>query len=227
MATSNQSDDKLCSFCDPSPIKAVTWCSDCDDCLCSDCLRQHKSSKLFKTHTTISLEDYNELTTVVQALNYHCEDHDEQLDLFCPIHSRPCCIRCSLISHKECAGVAPIKDFTPNVKSSQAMLDLEQTLKELGSLVKRHTDDKEDNIQQLLTRKKEICEEIHKIRKSLNDHLDPLQETLIRRINKTVDDVTLQLGDVKNSLTEIENRTSDITLEFNKIKEHESNLQTF
>jgi hypothetical protein len=33
------------------------------------------------------------------------------------------------------------------------------------------------------------------------------------------DDVTLQLGDVKNRLTEIENKTSDITLEFNKIKE--------
>ena len=36
-----------------------------------------------------------------------------------------------------------------------------------------------------------------------NDHLDQLQETLIGSINKTADDVTLQLGDVKNSLTEI------------------------
>ena len=75
--------------------------------------------------------------------------------------------------------------------------------------------------------KKGICEEIHKIRKSLNDHLDQLQETLIRSINKTVDDVTLQLGDVKNILTEIERETSDITLEFNKIKEHASDLQAF
>jgi predicted transcriptional regulator len=39
--------------------------------------------------------------------------------------------------------------------------------------------------------------------------------------------VTLQLDDVKNSLTEIENKISDITLEFNKIKEHASDLQTF
>jgi uncharacterized coiled-coil DUF342 family protein len=132
------------------------------------------------------------------------------------------------------------------------MLDLEQTLKELGSFVKSLTDDKEENIQQIqtrkkgicepehslcamrthliqhgrlctgqymwcgsswssqwwfmviqqiITRKKGICEEIHKIRTSLNDHLDQLQETLIRSINKTVDDVTLQLGDVKNSRT--------------------------
>jgi chromosome segregation ATPase len=96
-----------------------------------------------------------------------------------------------------------------------------------GSFAKRFTDDKEENIQQIITRKKGICEEIHKIRKSLNDHLDQLQETLIRSINKTVDDVTLQLGDVKNSVREIENKTSDITLEFNKIKEHASDLQTF
>jgi hypothetical protein len=149
MATSNQSDQKFCSFCDPSPIKAITWCFDCDDCL-----KQHKSSKLFKTHPTISLEDYKELLTVVQALNYHCEHHDEKLDLFCPVHSRPCCIRCSLTSHKEYSGVVPIKDFIQNVKSAPAMLDIEQTLKELGSFVNRLTDDKEENIQQILTRKK-------------------------------------------------------------------------
>jgi hypothetical protein len=50
---------------------------------------------------------------------------------------------------------------------------------------------------------------------------------LIGSINKILDDVTLQLGDVKHSLTEIENKISDITLEFIKIKEHASDLQTF
>jgi hypothetical protein len=52
------------------------------------------------------------------------------------------------------------------------MLDLEQTLKELGSFVRILTDNKEENIQEILIRQKEICVEIHKIRKSLNDHLD-------------------------------------------------------
>jgi hypothetical protein len=175
----------------------------------------------------MSLEDYKELPTVVQAMKHHCEDHDEPHNMYCPVHNRPCCIRCALTAHTECSGVAPITDFISNVKSSPAMLDLEQTLKELHSFVKRITDDKKENIQEILTRQKEICEEIHKIRKSLNDHLDQLQETLIGSINKTVDEVTLRLGDVKNSLTEIENRTSDITLEFSKIKEHASDLQIF
>jgi uncharacterized protein YoxC len=71
--------------------------------------------------------------------------------------------------------VAPITDFISNVKSSPDMLDLEQTLKELSSFVKRTTDDKKENIQEILTRQKEISEDIHKIRKSLNDHLDQLQ----------------------------------------------------
>ena len=227
METLNQSDEKFCSFCDPSPIKAMVWCSECDEFLCSDCLKHHKSSKLFKNHSTMSLEEYKELPTVVQAMNRHCEDHDEAHQMYCPVHDRPCCIMCVVTSHKECSGVAPLKEFIPNVKSSPAVLDLEQTLKELCSFVNRLTDDKEENIQEILTRKKEICEEIHKIRKSLNDHLDQLQETLIGSVNKTVDDVTLQLSDVKSSLTEIEKKTSDITLEFTKIKEHASDLQTF
>jgi alanyl-tRNA synthetase len=161
----------------------------------------------------MSLEDYKELPTVVQAMRYQCEDHDEPQQMYCPVHNRPYCIRCVLTAHKECSGVAPITDFISNVKSSSAMLDLEQTLKELSSFVKRTTDDRKENIQEIITRQKEINEDIHKIRKSLNDHLDQLQETLIGNINKTVDDVTLQLGDVKNSLTEIKNRTSDITAE--------------
>ena len=164
MATSNQSVEQFCSICDPSPIKAMGWCPECDDFLCSDCLKHHKSYKTSKNHSAMLLEDYKELPTVVQTLNYRCEDHDEKLDSFCPLHNRPCCIRCALTAHKECSGVAPITDFISNVKSSPAMLDLEQTLKELGSFVKRLTDDKEENIQQMLTRKKEICEEIHKIR---------------------------------------------------------------
>jgi hypothetical protein len=172
MATSNQPDEKFGSFCDPSPIKAMVWCSEFDDFLCSGCLKQHKSSKLFKNHSTISLEDYNELPTVVQTLSYHCEDHDEKFDSFCPVHNRPCCIRCVLTSHKTCTGLAPLKDFVPNVKPSPSMLDLEQTLKELSSFVNRFTGDKEENIQEILTRKKEIFEEIYKIRKSLNEHLD-------------------------------------------------------
>jgi Zn-dependent oligopeptidase len=67
---------------------------------------------------------------------------------------------CVLTAHTECSGVAPIANFISNVKSSPAMLDREQTLKELGSFDKIVTEDKEENIQEIITRKKEICEEI-------------------------------------------------------------------
>ena len=66
MATSNQSDAKFCSFCDLSPIKAMAWCSECGDFLCSDCLKHHKSFKLSRNHLTMGLGEYRELPTVVQ-----------------------------------------------------------------------------------------------------------------------------------------------------------------
>jgi hypothetical protein len=31
----------------------MVWCSECDDFLCSDCLKQHKSSKLFNNARTL------------------------------------------------------------------------------------------------------------------------------------------------------------------------------
>jgi uncharacterized protein YeeX (DUF496 family) len=54
-----------------------------------------------------------------------------------------------------------------------------EDLKELGSFIERLSEDKEENIQEILIRKKEICEEIHKIRKSLNDHLDQLHQRIL------------------------------------------------
>jgi DNA-binding ferritin-like protein len=80
--------------------------------------------------------------------------------------------------------------------------------------VERLTDDTEENIQEILTRKKGICEEIHKIQKSLNDHLDQLQETLIRSINKTVDDATLQLGDHLNNFINSCSKDNTFKIEF-------------
>ena len=88
MATSNQSDEQFCSFCNPSLIKAIVWCSECDDFLCSDCLKHHKSSKASKTHSIMSLEDNTELPTVVEAMKRHCEYHDEPQRMYCPVHKR-------------------------------------------------------------------------------------------------------------------------------------------
>jgi hypothetical protein len=47
-------DEKFCSFCDPSPVKAMVYCPEWDDFLCSDCLKHYTSSKLSRHHLTIS-----------------------------------------------------------------------------------------------------------------------------------------------------------------------------
>jgi hypothetical protein len=52
MATLNQSDEKFCSLCDPSPVRAMDWCSECNDFFV---FRLSQISYIFKH----DINDYN------------------------------------------------------------------------------------------------------------------------------------------------------------------------
>jgi hypothetical protein len=51
----------LCSICEAQhTIKnADNWCPECDEGLCSECLKHHNVSKYTKTHEVISIEKYH------------------------------------------------------------------------------------------------------------------------------------------------------------------------
>ena len=71
MATSS---DVLCSICEAlHEIKnADNWCPECEEGLCSDCLKHHNVSKYTKSHEVISIEYYHKLPQSVSKIVQHC-----------------------------------------------------------------------------------------------------------------------------------------------------------
>ena len=73
------SGNHFCTLCQEDDVDnvAVTWCTDCETFLCSDCTKHHDRNKVSKEHRTLSIQDYQNLPTFVLETNNGCEDHDK------------------------------------------------------------------------------------------------------------------------------------------------------
>ena len=95
--------DVLCDMC--SDIKAVAFCKECEDYICSDCLKYHQKMKIkFHDHHTFSLEDLR--NGAVLFPNKHpppklCSEHNEQFKLYCFDCCKLICRDCIVIDHAQ------------------------------------------------------------------------------------------------------------------------------
>ena len=64
----------FCTLCQEDDVDnaAVTWCTDCETFLCSDCTRHHDRSKASKEHRSLSIQDYQNLPTFVLVTSNRC-----------------------------------------------------------------------------------------------------------------------------------------------------------
>ncbi|CAC5414297.1 unnamed protein product [Mytilus coruscus] len=174
----------LCDVCDNRQITkpSVVWCSECDEGLCNDCEKHHSISKGTKNHETVSITEYKTLPTEVLQIAQVCKLHNKKYEFFCRRHDCPCCKKC-VKSHNNCKSLADINELIKNVKTSNAFYEIEQTLLEVVENIKRLSTNRKENLKSLKDKKREIEAEIRQNRTKIIDHLDKLQDNLIKRIN--------------------------------------------
>ena len=119
MATSS---DVLCSICEvQDTIKnADNWCPECEEGLCSECLKHHSASKYTKSHEVISIENYHKIPQSVSKIVQHCTEHDRQYQNYCPMHESLCCPLCISENHNDSLGLLAIENI---VKTAKTLID--------------------------------------------------------------------------------------------------------
>ncbi|CAG2188372.1 unnamed protein product [Mytilus edulis] len=60
-----------------SSPEAVTWCTECEEFLCTDCEKYHTILKINRFHKTISTKEYHNLQTFMREIHVssQCRDH--------------------------------------------------------------------------------------------------------------------------------------------------------
>ena len=90
-----------CGNCDGSP--AITWCLQCERSLCQRCNNAHEIWKDFKSHRTVTVEQFVQnpsLVLLTPETPESCKSHGKQaLDLYCKTCSSLICRDCTLKDH--------------------------------------------------------------------------------------------------------------------------------
>ena len=226
MATSS---DVLCSICEAQHTvkNADNWCPECEEGLCSECLKHHNVSKYTKSHEVISIENYHKIPQSVSKIVQHCTEHDRRYLHYCPKHESLCCSLCISEDHNECVGLLAIENIVKNAKTSAMLDSIELTLKNISSNMERVIRDREDNLAKITDQRRRIHSEIQEERRKINAHLDQLEEQVIGNLDaeeaKIKSEIEILLEKLNKKALTIEMLQSKLSA----VKLYASDLQTF
>ncbi|CAG2254219.1 unnamed protein product [Mytilus edulis] len=197
----------VCGVCEYRNINkpSVVWCSECDEGLCRECKEHHQASKGTRNHSIVQVSEYQELPSGIFEITQTCPKHSEKYQIFCNKLDSQDCRRCVTETHNDCKE---IDRWNIN-------------LAELSGNLQRIRKDRQENIKSLMENRVKIEKEVRQTRSLINNHLDILQESLIKETEST------KTNNIISSIQENERQISESQTTLDKIKQHASDLQTF
>ena len=112
----------------------------------------------------------------------HCDEHHEKFNLYCKVHERLCCRMCNLENHQDSKNVAIMEEIIKNVKTSTMFTVIGHLIKEMIEIISKIRQNREINSSFVKEQKRLIENEIHERRTKINNHLDKLQEDLMKEL---------------------------------------------
>ncbi|XP_063431447.1 uncharacterized protein LOC134714133 [Mytilus trossulus] len=219
----------LCGVCESQHITtdANFWCAECDEGLCSTCLRYHNASKSSKSHEIISVDNYRQLPSFVANVQQFCPDHDKKYQLYCLQHESLCCLLCVTTSHKIC-DLTEIDVIVKTSKTSASFgNNLEQSIKDLKENLKRLIENREQNLSKVQPRVKKIQSEIQTMRDKINKHLDNIEQTILQKLKDTEKGVNSEMQRIHTKLLNHTKSVNELEINITAIKKNASYLQYF
>ncbi|XP_052101435.1 uncharacterized protein LOC127735322 [Mytilus californianus] len=225
MASSNSS---LCGVCECQHLttEATFWCPECDEGLCSTCLKYHNASKSTRNHEVISVDNYRQLPSFVASVQQYCSDHDNKYQLYCLQHESPCCPHCVTTTHKKC-NFTTLDEIVKTSKTSVSFDNLEQSLNDLKENIKRITKDREQNLSKVQQRRRKIHSEIQTMRDKLNKHLDSIEQKILQDLDDVEKGVSSEIQRIHTKLLDHTKTVEEVERNVSTIKKYASDLQIF
>ena len=198
------SSPSFCGICDIRNMSkpSEVWCPDCDEGLCTECLDHHSLAKPFRNHTTISMAEYRQLPLYVLEIKEYCNEHHEKFNLYCKKHECSCCGICMVETHKDCSDVTILDNIIKDVKKSDIFNEIEQLINEMTETIGKIRQNRETNSSAVREQKIIVENEIRELRTKINNHLDTLQEDLMKEFTAAEIQITEKTRGLLVSLDE-------------------------
>ncbi|CAC5389010.1 unnamed protein product [Mytilus coruscus] len=220
---------QLCTLCqdDDMSIAALTWCTDCETFLCSDCNRYHGRIKSTKHHKILSIEDYCQLPEFILQTGNRCLEHDQKYKLYCSFHACACCFQCFTESHPNCKEIKQLSDVLKNVKSSASVSRLESDLSDLKENFENITRSLQERIKVMQNQKASALKEIKRVRKTIDEYLDKIEQKMVNdlsiehsKVEQNTDEMIIQIRSKLEHVVQLQ-------LDFSKMIKFATEMQTY
>ncbi|KAJ8937289.1 hypothetical protein NQ318_020339, partial [Aromia moschata] len=196
-----------CSSCSDDAI-ATSYCADCSEFICDNCVQAHQRLKITKDHTIKPKEDgLMELHAVSNGApaNLFCMNHPhEKLSLFCETCDKLTCRDCQLIEHRE------HKYKFTNEIASEAKKFIAEMLKDVGYKRALLTSAMKviDDRQNLITEKKQaLVKEITQLVVKLTNTINVRGKQLVAKLTEVCDSKQKTLQEKKQALQQLSKMT--------------------
>ncbi|KAJ8317639.1 hypothetical protein KUTeg_005543 [Tegillarca granosa] len=191
--------------CDPCLIfekhnPAVSWCTVCNELLCTNCDVCHRAMKATQGHKICPIGKVKSETKSITTLEFCTQHEDKRTELYCMDHKQPCCSICVTVHHHKCEHVKTLNNAAKEIPDSQEIREFSAFLKTMIDWLPTVLEGRKSNQKLLEKEKQQYQDKIRKMRENINKHLDQLEG----RLNQELD------GKYKESSKLIENDISEI-----------------
>ncbi|XP_052087114.1 uncharacterized protein LOC127724234 [Mytilus californianus] len=219
----------ICGVCESqhTTIKADFWCPECDEGLCSQCLKHHNASKATRTHGVISVDRYKQLPPSIANISQYCSLHERKFQNYCPQHESLCCPLCIQLNHATCNGILSLENVIQTAKTSALLEILDQNIKNLKMNVERVVEDRKQNLHEIQKQRHKFSDDIKQVRNKINEHLDSLEQRIVQDLYAAETKVKSQIEVLLDKLADNSENINSMQKNISAIKDYASDLQAF
>lgn len=135
---------------DGEDARGTSWCVECSDVLCDECVKCHQRSRPSHHHEVVSLNDISQtLLQKYQGLE-NCETHGgRKIEVLCENHHAPCCALCVIKEHGGCSSLCQIEEAAERLLGTDNVKNLQDDVEKLCSAIEGIIKGNRDNIDEI------------------------------------------------------------------------------
>ncbi|XP_078051959.1 E3 ubiquitin-protein ligase TRIM33 [Augochlora pura] len=203
-------EEKKCTSCHDNAT-ATSWCVECEEFICQNCVMAHQRLKITKDHTIKPKDEVANDRDNVKKSNkkipgyLFCTIHShEQLSLFCQTCDKLTCRDCQLSEHRD-HKYKFIHEIAAETRTSVSTLLKEVSYKRV--LLKSAMKVIEDRQVLILEKKKNLVQEITQMVVQLTNAISTRGKQLVMRLNEVCDQKQNTLNEKKVALDQLSKLT--------------------
>ncbi|CAG2192554.1 unnamed protein product [Mytilus edulis] len=219
----------ICGVCESqhTTTNADFWCPECDEGLCTHCLKHHSASKATRSHGVIPVDNYKQLPTSIANISQHCSQHDRKFQNYCPQHESLCCPLCIQSNHATCLGMLSLENVIQTAKTSVLLESLDQSLKDIKINIERVVKDRKENLVEIHEQKQKFHDEMKQVRNKINEHLNTLEKRTLQELSAAETKVKSKIEDLLGKIAKNTEHINSMENNISAVKDYASDLQAF